>query len=169
MGKDAFEFLVIQQLQDSLSDCDGRMLWVASSSEGIRRIGWNHIHLGHGDTDFLGQAHERGVSARKLFARDGLSAIHGQSDLVGIEVGDEVHDDGNEQRQEHSALAAEIASDEHQKQRQSGEQERGLKSVSHSRKCSLSHWMMRREGSCSCTLSANCWWRTRSLLALGIL
>ena len=92
----------------------------------------NHIDLRHRYADFLREPLDSGVGSRQLFARNWLRAIHGQSDFVRIKIRDEVHDDGDGQRQEHSVLAAEGASDEHQKQRESGQQERGLKGISHS-------------------------------------
>ena len=78
------------------------------------------------------QAFHRGESSRELLARNWLRSIHSERDLVGKEVRDEVHQDGDRQRNEHSIVTAKYASDGHQKQRQSGQKERGLKSVSHS-------------------------------------
>jgi hypothetical protein len=145
VGQHAFEFFIVEQLQNAMRDCDRGVARVASGGERVRRLRWDDVHFRHGNADFLGQAFHGCVSAREFFAGDGLGSIHGQCNFVGIKVGDEVHDGGKRQRQEHSILAAEIAAEEHQQQREGGQQERGLESVSH-RFVLLVHWMLRRRG-----------------------
>ena len=142
--EDAFEFFVIQQFQNAVRHCDRRVLRVASRGEGVRRLGRDHIHLRHRNADLLRQALDRSVGARQFFARDRLRAIHRQRDLVGVEIRDEVHDGSEGQRQKHPILSAEESSNEHQEQREGGQQERGLESVSHNFEVAISLDVRRR-------------------------
>ena len=131
MRQHAFQFFVIQQVQDALGHGDRRMLRIASGGESVRRIGWNHVNLRHGQADLLRQPLDHLVYARQLLARDRLGAVGAQRNLVGKEIGDEVHHRGNAQSEQHAVLAAEGAADGHQQQRHRGEQKRGLERVSH--------------------------------------
>src|SRR5205814_8618990 len=124
------ELFVGRRLQNAVRGCDRWVARVSCGGEGVGRLRRDHVHLRHGNADFLGQAFDGGEGTRKFFASYWLGAIHGQRDFVGVEVGDEVHDGGKRQRQEHSILAAEVASEEHQQQREGCQQERGLESVS---------------------------------------
>src|ERR1700687_831410 len=104
---------------------------MAAGGEGIRRLSWDYVDLRHRNTDFLREAFDGCVGARWLLAGHGLGPGHGQRDLVGIEVRDEVHDGGEHWRQEHSVLTAEGAANKHQQQRERGQQECGLECISH--------------------------------------
>ena len=64
MGQYAFEFLVIQQIQDALRDRDRRMPGIAASSEGIGGIGWDHVDLRHRQADFLSHPFDYVIDAR---------------------------------------------------------------------------------------------------------
>src|SRR5262249_16488339 len=101
-------------LSSSFRSC--RVPWVpatealcrfSSRRERIRRVARKHINLGHGNTHLLCEALHDRVDARQLLARDRLRTIHGQGNLVGIEVRDEVHYHGECQRNEHPVLTAE--------------------------------------------------------------
>ena len=131
VGQHAFQFFVSQQIENALGHGNRSMLRIASGGKGIGRVGWNHVHLRHGQADLLSQALDGVVGARQLLARDRLRAIHGQRDLVGEEIRNEIHDRGEGQRQQHSVLSTEGAAHEHQQQRQRGQQKRGLECVSH--------------------------------------
>ena len=121
VSKNAFEFFIIQQLQNSLRNRNRSVARISSRSERVRGVGWNHVHLRHRNADLLRQPLDSPISARELFARNWLCAIHCQSNLVGEEIRDEVHDSGKGQCQKHSVLTAECASNEHQDQRKSGQ------------------------------------------------
>jgi hypothetical protein len=94
---------------------------VASGGEGIGRIRGYDVHLRHGQARTLGQTLHRLVGTGQLLARDRASPVHGERDLVGEEVGDEIHHSGQNQRQKHALLAPESPADEHQQQSQSGQ------------------------------------------------
>ena len=145
--KNALEFFIVQYLQDSLRDRDRSVARIASRGERVRGVRWNHVHLRHRNADFLREALNGLVSARKLLARDWLCAIHGKSNLVGEKIRNEVHDNGEGQCQEHSVLTAERATDEHQQQRKGGQEESSLESVSH-RFVALSYWMFSGRARC---------------------
>lgn len=66
-----------------------------------------------------------------MLAGHRLGAVHGEGDLVGVKVGDEVHHGGEGQRQYHPILPAKVLAKEHQQQRQRGQEERSLECVSH--------------------------------------
>ena len=114
-----------------MSHGDRSVAGIASGGERVGRLVRDHVDLRHRNADFLREALNGGVGAWEFLARDGLSAVHGERDLVGVEVGDEVHDGGEGQSEEHPVLAAEGTANEHQKQRHRGQKERGLKCVSH--------------------------------------
>ena len=127
----SFEFLVIQQVKDSLRDSDGCVRRIASSGEGIGRLGRNNIDFWHRQPDFLDEPLNNLVGAWKLFARDWLGAVHGQRQFVGEEVGDEVQYCGKNQCEQHSVLTAEHSADEHQQQGKCCQQECCFECVSH--------------------------------------
>jgi hypothetical protein len=86
VGEHAFEFFVREQCENAVGDCDRGVRGIASGGEGVGRFGGDDVHLRHGDADFLGQAFDGSEGARQLLASDRLGAIHGQRDLVGVEV-----------------------------------------------------------------------------------
>ena len=88
----------------------------------VGRVGWNDIHLRHRDADLLCQALDDLVSARQFFTRDRLRSIHSQSDLVTVEIRNEIHDDGHAEGHLHTTLSAEDLSHKQQKKRQCGQQ-----------------------------------------------
>ncbi len=101
----AFQFLVVQQIQNALGHRNRSMLRIAAGGKSIRRIGRNHINLRHRQADLLRHALDHVVDARQLLTRHRLSAVGSQCDLVGKEIGDEVGDRGDAQRQQHAVLA----------------------------------------------------------------
>src|SRR5260370_1569689 len=82
------------------------------------------------------QALDDVVNARQIIATDRLSAVSGERDLVGERVGNEIQDGGEGERHQHSALAAESTTSQHQQQRHAGEQECVLEYAAHG--CCLS-------------------------------
>ena len=98
------------------------MFRIASSGKCVGRIGRDYVHLRHRDADFLRQALHNPVGSRQLLTRDRLGTIRSQCDLVAEEVRREIHDDGDDERQHHAALAANHLSYEQQEQCHRGEQ-----------------------------------------------
>ena len=76
VGEHAFQFLVIQQVENTLGDRNGCMLGVAPGSERVRRIAGDDIDFGHGERHARQDALYDLVDPRELLARDRLSAIH---------------------------------------------------------------------------------------------
>ena len=68
----AFEFFVIQQLKIPWVTATEAWLRIASGGEGVGRLGRDHVDLRHGNADFLRQAFDGRVSARKFLAGYGL-------------------------------------------------------------------------------------------------
>ena len=130
---DAFEFFVVEQAENAVGNGDGRVVGIASGGEGVGRIGRDDVNLGHRQADFLRQALDDVIDARQVLTADGLGAVGGERDLVGEKVSHEIHDRGESERHQHSVLAAESAANEHQEQRESSQQERGLECISHNR------------------------------------
>ena len=122
MRQHAFEFLVGKQVQNPFGYRNRGVLWVASGRKCVGRIGRDNVYLGHWDADLLRKALDDLVSARQLFARDRLRAVHGQRDLVAKEIRNEVHDDGQRESDLHATLAAEDLSHKQQEKRQRGQQ-----------------------------------------------
>ena len=61
----AFEFLIVEQIQNALGYGDRRMLRIAPGSEGVRRLGRNHVQLRHRQAGLLRQAFDDLVDARQ--------------------------------------------------------------------------------------------------------
>jgi len=131
VGQHAFQFFVVEQPKDPMSHGYRGVLRVASRGEGVGRLGRDHIDLRHRQANLLGQPLHNLVGARQLLARHRLRLVHGQCDLVGVKIGDEVHHGGKSQRQQHPILPAKVAAKEHQQQRKRGQQEGGLECISH--------------------------------------
>ena len=83
------------------------MLRVASSGEGIWGFGGNDINLGHGQAEPPGHPLDDLKNTGQLLPGDRLGAVHGQRELVGIEIADEVHGRGDEKGEHHSIPSAE--------------------------------------------------------------
>src|SRR6185369_17833936 len=127
----ALEFLFVEQVQNACGDGDGGVLRVAPGGESVWRVGGDDEKLWHRDAHFLAEAFDNRVHARKFFTRYGLRAISCERNFVREEVGDEVHDAGNDEREEHAVLAAEVAADRHHEKRKRRKKQRGFKSVAH--------------------------------------
>ncbi len=93
--------------------------------------GRDHVDLRHRNADFLREAFDGGVSARELLARDGLRAISGQRDLVGIKVQTKFMTAAKASAKNIPFWPPEVATEEHQQQTSSRSAERGLEHVSH--------------------------------------
>ena len=81
------------------------MARIAPGGKGIGRISWDDVNFGHGEADALGEPLDHVVCARQLFTRDRLRPVHGQRDLVGKEIGDEVHHASKDQGIDHAAAS----------------------------------------------------------------
>jgi hypothetical protein len=69
--------------------------------------------------------------ASRLGLVDGLGAIHLEHDLVGEPVAEEVHRQRDDERDQHSALAADRPAGEHEHGREHGEQQSCLEDIGH--------------------------------------
>ena len=124
VGEHAFQFLVVEQIENTLGDRHGGMLGVASGSKCVGRIAGDDIDLRHRQRHARQDALHDLVDPRQLLARDRLRAIHRQRQLVGIEIAEEVHPGSDEESQDHSIAAAKVSANEDEKQGESSQQKR---------------------------------------------
>src|SRR5271157_3578362 len=117
----AFQFVVVEQSEDTLGYGYGSVVRVASGGEGVGRIARDEVDLGHRQADFLRQALDDVVNARQIIAANGLGAISGKRNLVGEKIGNKIHDGGKDERHQHSALAAEGSPGQHEQERHGGQ------------------------------------------------
>src|ERR1017187_9274460 len=106
MGEHALQFVVGEQSEDALGYGDGSVVRIASGGEGVGRVGRDEVDLGHRQADFLRQALDDVVDPRQIFTANRLGAIGGERNLVGEKVGNKIHDGGEAERHQHSALPA---------------------------------------------------------------
>src|SRR6516162_185754 len=115
VSDDAFEFIVVHDLEQALGNRDGSVIWTAAGGESVGRHIRNDIERGNRDSGFCGKAFHHLVEAGKLLPGYGLRAARAQRDLVGKEVGDEVHDDGDQQGDLHACTPTESAAGHNEK------------------------------------------------------
>ena len=121
VSQHAFQFLVVEQVENALRHGHRCVRRVASGGECVWGVGRNDIDLRHGNAHSLRQPLHDPVDARQVFSRHRLSAIHGQCNLVGKEIRDKVHHRRENQCDQHALLSAECTAEEQKQQRQHSE------------------------------------------------
>ncbi len=129
MGQHTFELFVVQDIQNSLSHGDCCVLRIASRSEGVRRIRWDHVDLGHGQPGLLRQSLDYVIDARELFTGHWDSPIHRQGNLVGEKIRTKIHHDGKDEGIHHAASSAQKLAYSDRQERHQCQQKRSLERV----------------------------------------
>ena len=97
VGDHSFEFPIIHELEDSLSERNGGVVRIAACRKGIRRWLRRDVELGHRNTHTLreptDQRSDAGINLRCGFLRQRLCAAAGKRNFVGEKVAGEVHHD----------------------------------------------------------------------------
>src|SRR5690242_11188715 len=135
VSDNAFEFVVIHQLEQTLRHCHGSVARVSSGGKSVWRGLRNDIKFRHGQVRLCGEALHNGIEPWQLFARYRLSSAGHQRDLVRKKVSESVHDHGQSKGKGHAAASAKILPDQHQQERKSYQQ-KGCAKDSHISFCS---------------------------------
>jgi hypothetical protein len=121
VGQHSFKLFIVEKIEDALGYGDGCMFGVAPGGKGIRGITGDDIDSGHGERHAGQYALHDLVHAGQLLAGDRLRLVHGQRQLVGIEVAEEIHPGGNKESQDHSIAAAKMSAEENEKEGESSQ------------------------------------------------
>ena len=114
MSDDAFEFVVVHQLEEPFGSRHGGVRWVSPGGEGIWRRLRNYIELRHRQVAFGGQAFHHLIEPWGLLARYGAGSAGGQGDLVGEKIGYPIHKYGDDQPEGHALPSSDCFSPEQQ-------------------------------------------------------
>ncbi len=91
MSDDAFQFVVIHQLQQTGGGGDGSVLRIAAGGECVRRFFRNHVQLRHRKIAFGAKTFHHRVKLRRLFTRHRLRMTGFEGNLIGEKIGADVH------------------------------------------------------------------------------
>jgi hypothetical protein len=118
------------------------MFGIAAGGEGVGLLLVDHIDARHRQAGALGETLHDAVKFRRLIGPDLLRVAHAQHHLVAVPVGEQVHAQGNHQRQYEAGLAAQEVADD-QEERGQRRQEQGRAKVVHGRKDGSRLWRIK--------------------------
>ena len=107
----ALELIARNQLQNPFRHCHHGMLRIAPRGERIRLGVRSDRQRRHRKSRALAQPVDHCIELWRLLLADDASAVHSQHHLRRREVHDEVHEPGEHEREHHTALPTEVASD----------------------------------------------------------
>ena len=90
------------------------MLRIPTGGKGIRRCARNDIHPRHGEVRPLAEGSDHAHQLGGLCLGNLPGPIHPQDDLVGIPVGTKVHQEGEEESNDHPLSPPEIVSEDNE-------------------------------------------------------
>ena len=106
VADDGAQLALVEDAQDAGGCSDDGVVRVAARRKGVGRLVVNNEDLGHGHLGKPGDFLDDAVKLRRLLLRDLMRAGHAQRQFVREEVRDEVHDAGEDQRDERHARTA---------------------------------------------------------------
>ena len=109
------------------------MVGVAARCKRIRRRVLDNSHTRLGQTRVGRNFGDDLVQPRFFLFGDFVCACHAQRDVARAPIGEEIHDDGNAEKQQHAALAAQEVADNDQQAGQRGQQNSCFQCVAHRR------------------------------------
>ena len=95
---DAGDLLARQRLEEAGGGADGGMLRVAAGGEGVRLRVVGDVDARHGQAGAGGEVADDAVELRRAPLVDLAGAGHGEDQLVGVPVGEEVQPGGDQER-----------------------------------------------------------------------
>ena len=125
----AGHFLAAEVLQQAGIDRDRGMLGAAAGGEGVRLVLVDQVDLRHRQAGALGQLLDDAVELGRLVGPDLLRVGHAQDHAVAVPVGEEVHAQRHDQRDDQAGLAAEQVADDQEEAREGRQQEGGAEVV----------------------------------------
>ncbi|OPY13884.1 MAG: hypothetical protein A4E74_02474 [Syntrophus sp. PtaB.Bin075] len=129
MGKNAFQFVPVQDFHNSGSDGNGGMIFIPPRGEGIGRFTGNDVKPGLRYPGLRGEGLHGLMEHRRLLRADLPCGIHLQDDAVRVPVTPEIHEDGEDQGDHDAGASGDKIADQHQQTGQGGQQENDFECV----------------------------------------
>ena len=135
VGHDAADLAPVERHQQAARGGHGGVLRIAAGGEGVRLVLVDHIDFrrrqagaGGQVLDVGGEVADQGLGMALV---DRLGPVHGEHDLVGVPVADQVHARAQQEGHGHAGRPPDQIADTHEQGGHGGEQGEGTKVVTH--------------------------------------